>query len=185
MSAYLFQPLKQNSVRIIHWKSLRTKCAERSEAFSSLLGKVFFKNWEVFFVICDVILSISNTLFDNIIQWMNKMWISFGYNVEKYNVDELNSPWEKNCFAFFSWFTTLPSQYLEFTSQFAKCETIIRTMQNILPHKRQGIRESHDLVNPEKSGKSLNQRKNRIKNKKNKWEMHTRQVTHKSMNLWT
>ena len=31
---------------------------------------------------------------------MNKMWISFGYNVEKYNVDELNSTWEKNCFAF-------------------------------------------------------------------------------------
>ena len=33
---------------------------------------------------------------------MNKMWISFGYNVKKYNVDELNSPWDKNWFAFFS-----------------------------------------------------------------------------------
>ena len=31
---------------------------------------------------------------------MNKMCISFGYNVEKYNVGELNSTWEKNCFAF-------------------------------------------------------------------------------------
>ena len=65
------------------------------------LWKFFCKNWEIFFVFCNVILSISNTLFGNSIQWINKTWISLGYNVEKYNVDELNSS-EKNCFAFFS-----------------------------------------------------------------------------------
>ena len=28
--------------------------------------------------------------------------IKYGYNVEKDNVDELNFPWEKNCFRFFA-----------------------------------------------------------------------------------
>ena len=32
---------------------------------------------------------------------MNKMWITFGYTVEKYNVNELNYPWEKNASHFF------------------------------------------------------------------------------------
>ena len=32
-------------------------------------------------------------------QWMNKMWILFGY-VKKYNMDELNSPWEKTALHF-------------------------------------------------------------------------------------
>ena len=90
--------------------------------------KFFLRIEKYFFVFSNVILSISNTPFDNSIQWMNKMWISFGYNVKKYNVDELNSPWEKNCFAFFSWFATLQWQWLEFTSQFAKCEVIIQTL---------------------------------------------------------
>ena len=31
----------------------------------------------------------------NSIQWMSKMWIYLGYNVEKYKVDELNFLWEK------------------------------------------------------------------------------------------
>ena len=70
----------------------------------------FFLRIEKFFVFCDVILSISNTPFGNSIQRINKTWISFGHNMEKHNVDEFNSPWEKNCFAFSSWFTTLQSQ---------------------------------------------------------------------------
>ena len=82
-------------VRIIIWNSFCNKYTERSEAFSSLLAKVFFKNWEAFLVFCNVIFSISNTSFDNTMQWMNKIWISFGYNVEKFNVDQLNFLWEK------------------------------------------------------------------------------------------
>ena len=34
------------------------------------------------------------------------------------NVDELNFPWEKNCFTFFAWFTTSQLQWPEFTSKF-------------------------------------------------------------------
>ena len=34
-----------------------------------------------------------NIAFDNSMQSMNK---KHGYNVEKYKVDELNLPWEKN-----------------------------------------------------------------------------------------
>ena len=30
--------------------------------------------------------------------------------MEKYNVDELNFPWGKNCFAILEWFTILQSQ---------------------------------------------------------------------------
>ena len=38
---------------------------------------------------------------------MNKVLTLHGHNMAKYNVDEYNFPWEKNCFAFFAWFTTL------------------------------------------------------------------------------
>ena len=47
--------------------------------------------------------------------------------MEKYNLDELNFPWEKNCFTFFSLFTTLRLQQLELTAQFEKSEAITRT----------------------------------------------------------
>lgn len=70
----------------------------------------FFKHWKTFFAFCNVILGVSNTSFDNSIQCMNKMWISLRCDVEKYNVDGSSFPWEKNCFAFFAWFSTLQSQ---------------------------------------------------------------------------
>ena len=47
-----------------------------------------------------VILTISNICFDNSMQWMNKMWIQYRYNVEKYNVDELHFPWKKSTLHF-------------------------------------------------------------------------------------
>ena len=53
---------------------------------------------EIFFTFGDVILSISNISFDNGTQWMSKIWIKFGYSVEKFNVDESNLSWEKNSF---------------------------------------------------------------------------------------
>ena len=48
----------------------------------------------------NVILGISEISFDNSMQWMNKMRIQFGRNVEIYIVDKLNFPREKNCLAF-------------------------------------------------------------------------------------
>ena len=38
-------------------------------------GEFFLKNCKAFFAFCDVILVISNTSFDNSMQWMNKMWL--------------------------------------------------------------------------------------------------------------
>ena len=52
-----------------------------------------------------------------------------------------------------------------------------------MPQKCHASRESHDLVNPEKSGKSLYQGKNRIQNIKTRSERCF--ITHKSMSLWT
>ena len=77
--------LISNRVRIIVWNSLRNKHAERSEAFSSLQTKVFLKNWEAFLLFCDVILSISNTFFDNSLRW-----IKCGYHL---NIIRKNILW--------------------------------------------------------------------------------------------
>ena len=64
-------------------------------------GENIFKNYKAFFVFGNVIFGISKISFDNTMQWMNKMRIQFGCNVEIYIVDKLNFPREKNCFAFF------------------------------------------------------------------------------------
>ena len=72
--------------------------------------RLFFKYYKAFFAFCNVILDVSNISCANGMQWMNKMWIKSGYNVEKYNVDELNFLWETNCFAIVVWFTTLQLQ---------------------------------------------------------------------------
>ena len=64
-------------------------------------GENIFKNCKAFFVFGNVILGISEISFDNSMQWMNKMRIQFGRNVEIYIVDKLNFPREKNCLAFF------------------------------------------------------------------------------------
>ena len=86
---------------IIVWIRLHNKYAECSKSFSPPQRKVFFKKWDAFFAFCNVILGISNTSFDNSMKWMNKMWISFGYNGEKY-LNEFNFPWKKKTASHFS-----------------------------------------------------------------------------------
>ena len=85
---------------IIVWIRLHNKYAECSKSFSPPQRKVFFKKWDAFFAFCNVILGISNTSFDNSMKWMNKMWISFGYNGEKY-LNEFNFPWKKKLHCIF------------------------------------------------------------------------------------
>ena len=49
---------------------------DEKSAFELSLEKVkMFKNFEVFFAFCGIILGINHIFFDNIIQWMNKIRI--------------------------------------------------------------------------------------------------------------
>ena len=59
-------------------------------AFNPPQEKFVFRNYEAFFAFCGVILCLNNISFDNSTHWMNK-----GYNVKKYNLEELNFSSEK------------------------------------------------------------------------------------------
>ena len=56
-----------------------------------------FKNCKAFLAFYSVILSIYYISFDNNMQWMHEIRM---YNVEKYNLNKLNFPWEKTASQF-------------------------------------------------------------------------------------
>ena len=58
-----------------------------------------------------------------------------GYNVEIYNVNELNFPWGKKLLPIFPLIYDFTMAILEFTAKFAKCEAIIRTLKSITRQK--------------------------------------------------
>ena len=65
------------NVRIIVWNSLCNKYTDCNKDFSPPLAKDFYKNWEVFFTLCDAIVDINNIslekqyTMDEDIMWKN------------------------------------------------------------------------------------------------------------------